>query len=114
MSTPLELNRLVILIVSGAQFDLLVKHLAREKFTFTVINTTGGMIQETEVCLLIGFHSDRLPTLLEVIRKDCHPYRQYVSSQGIMQGEKGNPPMVEVELGGARIYMMNVERYEQI
>jgi uncharacterized protein YaaQ len=112
MSTTLD--RLVILTVSGLQFDALVKHLAAEKFTFTVINTTGGMIQEPEVCLLIGFHSERLPVLLEMIRKDCHLYHQYLPSQGIMQGEKGIPPMVEVELGGARFYMMNVERYEQL
>lgn len=112
MSLPLD--RLVILTVSGTQFDGLIKHLGREKFTFTVINTTGGIIQEPEVCLLIGFHSERLPVLLEVIRKQCRPFRQYVSSQGIPPGEKANLPMVEVELGGARIYMMNVERYEQI
>ena len=108
------LDRLVILTVTGAQFDILVKHLAKEKFAFTVINTTSGIIQEPEVCLLIGFQSERLQVLLEMVRKDCHSYRQYVSSKGIVQGEMANPPMVEVELGGAQFFMMNVDRYEQI
>ena len=112
MSTALD--RLVVLTVSGAQFDILVKHLAKEKFAFTVINTTGGIIEEAEVCLLIGFHSERLQVLVEIVRKDCHSHRQFVSSQGIMQGEMANPPMVEVKLGGAQFFMMNVERYEQI
>ena len=112
MSTALD--RLVVLTVSGAQFDILVKHLAKEKFAFTVINTTGGIIQESEVCLLIGFHSERLQVLVEIVRKDCHSHRQFVSSQGIMQGEMANLPMVEVKLGGAQFFMMNVERYEQI
>ena len=108
------LDRLVILTVSGAQFDTLVKHLAKEKFAFTVINTTRGIIQEPEVCLLIGFPSNRLQVLPEMVKKDCHSYRQYVSSKGVMQGEMANPPMVEVKLGGAQFFMMNVERYEQI
>ena len=108
------LDRLVILTVSGTHFDSVVQDLARENFTFTVINTTGGIIQEPEVCLLIGLQSDRLQVLLELVRKDCHPYRQYVASQGFMQSERANPPLVEVELGGARFFMLNVERYEQI
>jgi hypothetical protein len=31
-----------------------------------------------------------------------------------MQAELANPSMVETELGGARFYMMNLERFEQI
>jgi uncharacterized protein YaaQ len=113
MKSP-RLDRLAILTVSGLQVNLLMEHLGQEKFNFTVINSTGGMLQEPEVCLLVGFRSERLSALLDVVRQDCHPYRQYVSAQGFMQGEMANPPMVEVELGGARFYIMNVERFEQI
>jgi uncharacterized protein YaaQ len=108
------LDRLVILTVFGAQVDALFANLAQEKFIFTVINSTGGILQEPEVCLLVGFQGERLPILLDVVRKNCRPYRQYVSAQGFMKGEMANPPMVEVEVGGARLYMMNVERFEQI
>ena len=113
MSSP-HLDRLAILTVSGAQVNLLMEHLDQEKFNFTVINSTGGMLQEPEVCLLVGFHSERQSVLLDVVRQDCHPYRQYVSAQGFMQGEMANPSMLEAELGGARFCMMNVERFEQI
>ncbi len=106
-------DQLAILDVSGEQEDKLFKNLAKEKFTFTVINSTGGMIQETEVCLLIGFQSERLPMLLEVVRKNCRPYRKYISARGFMQGEMAGPPMVEVELGGAQLFLMNVELFEQ-
>jgi uncharacterized protein YaaQ len=113
MSFPYP-DRLVILIVSGTQVDSLIAHLAREKFNFTVINSTGGILQEPEVCLLVGFESKRLPILLDLVRKDCSPYRHYVSTQGYMQGEMAKPSMLEAELGGARLYTMNVERFEQI
>lgn len=113
MSLP-DPDRLVILIVSGTQIDALIAHLASENFNFTVINSTGGMLQEPEVCLLVGFESQRLPILLDIVRKDCRPYRHYVSTQGYMQAELANPSMVETELGGARFYMMKLERFEQI
>jgi uncharacterized protein YaaQ len=112
MTSP-QLDRLVILTVSGAQVDALFAHLAREKFTFTMINSAGGMLQEAEVCLMVGFHSERLQVLLDIVRKNCHPYRQFVSTRGFMPGEMAGLPMLEAELGGAWFYMMNVEQFEQ-
>jgi uncharacterized protein YaaQ len=112
MSSTL-LDRLVILTVSGAQADDLYAHLDREKFSFTVINSTGGVIQEPEVCLLIGFQRERLSVLLDLVRKDCRKYRKFVNTQGYQQGEMVSPSLVEAELGGARLYMLNVERFEQ-
>jgi uncharacterized protein YaaQ len=113
MSTPIP-DQLAILIVSGTQVDALSAHLAQEAFNFTVINSTGGMLQEPEVCLLVGFESKRLPVLLDMVRKDCRLYRHYVSTQGYLQGELTNPAMLETELGGARFYLMTLERFEQI
>ena len=107
-------DRLAILIVSGTQVDALIAHLASQDFNFTVINSTGGMLQEPDVCLLVGFDSQRLPILLNIVRKDCRPYRHYVSTQGYMPGDLANPSMVETELGGARFYVMNLERFDQI
>jgi uncharacterized protein YaaQ len=113
MNIP-QVDRLAILTVSGTQVDALFAHLAREKFTFTVMNSRGGILQEPELCLLVGFQRDRLPLFLSIIRKECQPYRKYVPAQGFMQGEMPNSSMLEVEMGGARFYLMNVERFEQL
>jgi uncharacterized protein YaaQ len=107
-------DQLAILTVSGTQVEGLCEQLAQEKLFFTLINSTGGILQEPEVSLLVGFPSDRLPVLLEVVRKNCRPYRQYISTGGLVQGEMAGLPMLEAELGGARFYLMDVERFEQI
>jgi uncharacterized protein YaaQ len=112
MSLPL-LDRLAILTVSGAQADGLFSHLDSGKFNFTVINSTGGVLQEPEVCLLVGFQKDRLQDLMDLVRRDCRKYRQFVNTQGYSHGEMMSPSVVEAELGGARFYLMNVERFEQ-
>ena len=75
---------------------------AQENFNFTVINSTGGMLQEPEVCMLVGFESSRMAILLDIVRKDCRPCRNFVSTQGYLQAELANPPMVETVMGGAR------------
>ena len=112
--SPALPDRLAILNVSGEQEKTLFRQLAKEMFTFTVINNTSGMIQEPEVRLLLGFHNERLPILLDVMRKNCRPYRKYISTRGFMQGEMAGPPMVEAELGGAQLFVMKVERFDQI
>jgi uncharacterized protein YaaQ len=109
-----RLDRLTILTVSGSQADLLMEQLKQAGFHFTVMHTTEGVIQETEVCLLVGFHSERMSVLLDLVREKCRPYRQYVSTQGFPPGELAAPSMVEAELGGAQFCVMNVERFEQI
>jgi uncharacterized protein YaaQ len=113
MGTP-SLDRLVILTVSGSQSGALMKALSRDGFQFTVIDSRGGMMQDTMVCLLIGFSAERMPILLEDVRKNCRSYQQYVTTQGLVPGELSNLPMVEARMGGALVYMMNVERFEQL
>jgi len=109
-----SLDRLVILTVFDSQADPLMKQLTREGFHFTVINSAGGVMQEAINCLLIGFFHERMPILLEIVRKNCRPYRKYIPTQGLMPAELANLPMLEAQLGGAMIYTMNVERFEQI
>ena len=113
MSQP-SLDRLVILTVIGSQADPLMKHLNRDSFQFTVINSTSEMMQEPVICLMIGFSHERLPGLLEIVRADCRVYHKFIPTQSLLPGELSGLPMVEAELGGARVYMLNVERFEQL
>ncbi|MFH1523924.1 MAG: cyclic-di-AMP receptor [Chloroflexota bacterium] len=108
------LDRLAILTVSGSQVNLLMKHLQQAGFNFTVMHTTEGVITEAEICLLVGFRNERMPVLLDLVREKCRPYRRFVSTQGFLPGDLATSPVVEAELGGARFWMMNVERFEQI
>ena len=107
-------DRLAILTVSGSQVDLLLERFQQAGFSFTVMHTTEGVITEAEVCLLVGFRSEQMSVLLDLVRETCRPYRRYVSTQGFLPGDLATSPVVEAELGGARFWMMNIERFEQI
>jgi uncharacterized protein YaaQ len=109
-----SLDRLVLLTFSDSQGDLLMKQLTKEDFRLTVINSTGGLLQEAVVCLLVGFPHERMPLFLDIVRKNCHAFRKYIPTQGVMPMEQVGLPMVEAQLGGATIYTMNVVRFVQI
>jgi uncharacterized protein YaaQ len=108
------LDRLVFLTISGSQADPFMKRLTREGFQFTLINSTSQMMQEPVICLMVGFFHDRLNDLLGIVREECKAYRKFIPTQNILPGELTNLPMVEAQLGGARVFMMNVERFEQL
>ncbi len=113
MNPPL-VDRLVILTISNSQSAPLIKQLSAQNFRFTLINSTGGFLQEAVICLLIGFQHERMPLFLDIVQSNCHAYTKYIPAQGVMTTEQGSFPMVEARMGGATVFMMNVERFEQI
>jgi uncharacterized protein YaaQ len=114
MMDQLSPDRLAILTVTGSQVEMLMKQLAIADFHFTVINTTGQLMQEPVTCLLIGFPQSRQSSLLELVREYCKTYRQFIPTQNILPGELASLPMIEAQLGGALVCILAVERYEQL
>lgn len=114
MTDPDTIDQLAIILASGFQPSKLQEALIRDGFSFTEMDSSGGLLQETMTCLLVGLNHARLSILLELVRTICKPIQQYVPVQvGLPEGY-ANIPMVKVEVGGATVYLVNVERFDQI
>ncbi len=113
MSPPLVVDLLAIVIVSGLQADRLMKRMRQEGFAYTKIDSSGGVLMEPVYCLLVGLDRNRLDALSGLVRECCQPFSQYIPTQ--MSDAAGYAPMpiLEARVGGATIYAMNVERFEQ-
>ncbi len=111
--TTHKINQLVI-VVAGAQAGELMQRLGQERFYFTKIDSSGGLIQEPNATLLIGLNNTRLEPLLELVRKVCQPYRQFIPAHVSVHPMHMQPAMIEAEMGGATVYMLEVERFEQL
>lgn len=114
MKSPGEINQLVIVTVAGSQAGELMKSLSREGFYFTQIDSSGGLLQEPTACLLIGLNNLRHKPLLELIRQCCHTRRQYIPARLDVPQLQLQPVMIEAQVGGATIYTVEVERFEQL
>ncbi len=115
MVTPTGvINQLAILVVSGYQSEELMQHLVEQRFYFTKIDSSGGMLNEPAVCLLIGLNKLRLAALVELVQKCCQPYTQYIPTQLNSQAGYPSMSMIEAQVGGGLIYTLNVERLEQL
>jgi uncharacterized protein YaaQ len=109
-----RVNQLVIATVSSSQAGMLTNRLTRDGFYVTEIASSGGIIGETTLSLLIGLDSSRLPRLLKHIRECCATYRRFIPAHVETPMFEFNPLMIEAEAGGATVYVLEVERFEQL
>jgi len=114
MTSPENIDLLVVLVVSGLQAPQLMDRLSKEQFYFTKLDSFGGVIQESTVCLLFGVNHTRLQLLQGLVNQFCQPVSQYIPAQMVnAPPEYLSMAMVEAKVGGAVLYTMNVERFEQ-
>lgn len=108
-----NIDQLVFIIVSERQVGELLQALVKEQFSFTKIDSSGLVFQESILCLLIGLNHTRLTPLLGLVSEHCQPFEEYVPVQ--FHPPSGFPPlsMIETRVGGALVYVLAVERFEQ-
>ena len=107
--------KLVISIVSNEDARPLINSLMRRGHRATMVSTTGGFLREGNATIFIGTEDKTLDEVLGVIRDNCHTHTQYVNPLPpvIEPGEMYLPTPVEVEVGGATVFVLNVDRFEK-
>ncbi len=109
-----QINRMIIAIVDGSQARDLLAALNAEDFHATVVNSTGGLLHEALVTLLVGLPQEQVPRFLELTRLYC-PSRVYYVPMGVDPSIiPGYPSMIEARQGGATIFIVEVERFVQL
>ena len=84
MHTHTKIDQMAIIVASGFQPAQLQDSLIKEGFSYTQIDSSGGMLTEPVVNLLVGLNRDRLSALLDIVRENCKPV------QGMGHFQKGN------------------------
>jgi len=107
--------KLVIAIVNSQDSHPLLDALMREGHRATLISTTGGFLREGNATVFIGTSDEALENVLGIIRQNCHTRTKYVNPlPPVMEpGEMYLPNPVEVEIGGAIVFVMDVARFEK-
>ena len=88
--------------------------LMKEGFSITKLATTGGFLRAGNVTILVGLEDDKLNHAIDIIRTHSHTRKQVIPTTAEL-GMGFYPTMpVQVEVGGATVFVMNVERFEKI
>ena len=107
--------KLVVCIVHNRDRGKITDELVKAGFKFTVIASTGGFLREGNTTLLVGVNEDEIETLSSVVSANCKSREQVVNVMPFEAGAPGAfiPSPVKVPVGGAVIFVVNVERFER-
>jgi len=114
VTTQGAINQLVIATVSGAQAGALTDRLTHDGFHVTQVDSSGGILYEATVSLLIGLNQAHLPRLLAHVRECCRTRRRFIPAHVEAPLLEIQPVLIEAEVGGATVYVLDVERFEQL
>lgn len=107
--------KLIMSIVNSDDARPLLEVLSRKGYRATMVSTTGGFLKEGNSTVLIGVEDDLVQSVLDLISENCHTRKQFVNPlPPIMEpGELYMPSPIEVQVGGATVFVLDVERFER-
>jgi len=112
-ANPTPVDQLALVAAFESQANPLMASLTGDGFYVTQVDTSGGLLYEAKVSLLIGLNRARLPDLLAHIRACCGTEVRFVPAYGETLAVDTQPMIFEAEVGGATIYVLDVEHFEQ-
>ena len=108
--------KLIIAIVQDEDASRLVSNLMNDGYGVTKLATTGGFLRAGNTTLLVGVDDDKFDGAMAVIEKVCRSRKQVATSPSPVAGTTGvyMPYPIEVMVGGATIFVLNVDQFVKI
>lgn len=108
--------KLVVAVVQGEDAERAVSALNDAGLGSTRVASTGGFLRQGNVTLLIGVDDSEVAKALQIIRQNCHERSRYLTAVPPLAGPgeflTANP--VEVQVGGATVFVVPVDSFEKI
>jgi len=109
--------KLIMAIVQDVDSRGVLDALVAEGYRATKVSSTGGFLVRGNVTILVGVQDEQVDALLSLLREHCHARREFVSpvmplSEAAAARHWVQP--LEVEVGGATVFVLGVERFEQL
>lgn len=107
--------KLLIAVVHNRDRSRVTDALLQSQFKFTQVASTGGFLREGNTTYLMGVEDDRLDEVLNLIQQNCATREQYVNPMPPDTAPIGTflPTPIAVQVGGAVVFVMPVERFER-
>ena len=108
--------KLIIAIVQDEDASRLISTLMADGYRVTKLATTGGFLRSGNTTLLVGVEDDMLDNAMTIIEKVCKSRKQIATSPSPISGATGVfvPYPIEVTVGGATVFVLDVEQFKKI
>ncbi|MBP0976377.1 MAG: cyclic-di-AMP receptor [Oscillospiraceae bacterium] len=108
--------KLIFAIVNGDDSAAVSKALGKNGFRATKLASSGSFLSSGNTTFLICVEETEVDTVINIVQQKCHHRKQFVPSAptyGPATGELPAMPL-EVPVGGATVFVTNIERFEKL
>ena len=106
--------KLVLAIISHDVANTVTQSLTKAGFSSTKLATTGGFLMAGNVTILVGVDEEKVQTVIDIIREHSHSRRQMIPSTTEMSYGYYPSMPEEVGVGGATIFVEDIDRFERV
>jgi len=93
--------KLIIAIIQDEYITKVIRTLMENKIRTTKLSSTGGFLKSGNTTLFIGVEDNKVDEVVELIKKEC-------SSKKVKSGND------EITVGGANLFIMDIDNYIKI
>ncbi len=106
--------KLILAIVSNDDAQNVSTVLTKENYSVTRLATTGGFLKAGNTTIIVGTETDNVDHVIELIGRESKKRVEVVpSSASYDLGRFASFP-VEVEVGGATIFVLDIEQFVKL
>lgn len=107
--------KMVIAIVQDKDSNILSNAFIESNIRATKLSSTGGFLRSGNTTFLVGIEDERVEDVLSIIKKTSHSRGQFMTPQvsmDVSMDASASYP-VEVQVGGATVFVLPVEQFHQ-
>lgn len=107
--------KLAICIVHNRDKGKVADELIKAGFKSTILGSTGGFLREGNTTFLVGVEDEELDNLKTVLEQNCQTREQVVNMMPYETAQPGAfvAAPVKVPVGGAVLFVMNVDQFHR-
>lgn len=107
-------TRLCVIIVSDSDADRLMDRLVQRRIPATKVSSTGGFLRHGSVTIFSGVTEEQVDEVMALVREECHVRHELVPVQTLPFGSEAPfTEPIEVRVGGAIVFVLDVVRFER-
>jgi uncharacterized protein YaaQ len=104
--------KMVLAIVQADDAPSVMEALVNAGHRVTRVATTGGWLRRENATLLLGVEDERIDEVLRVLQGAGRHRTSYINMPMEMPGAQ-DAQMTEVEIGGATVFVLDVEGFDR-
>jgi len=108
--------KLIMAIIHDEDAFQIIDVLSEEGFKVTKLASTGGFLRTGNTTLICGVQDERVDELIRILEKKCRSRKQVtsVNSVHLSTAENYVPYPVEITVGGATIFVLDVAEFRLV